>query len=269
MSTVAVWSARPKPSTRRPWQDGPADEKVLYMTSRSLHAEIKNRLVASLSEGRWKHGEAIPSEQALAARFKVSVGTVRRAVSELVAENVLVRRQGSGTYVASHTRDYMLSVFFWIVDENDAKELPRAEVLSYRRGRADAATAARLRLAPGTPVIRIRALQHLGGRPMMVDDIRIPQARFPDLSERMFLNRDGTLYGFFQERFGVTVIRVEERLQARAADPLVSEALGLEAGAAVLRIERTGYTYRDVPVETRVRFVNTARLRYLSLLGKR
>ncbi len=104
-----------------------------------------------LPKGRWKHGQAIPSEAALAGRFGVSVGTVRRAVGELAAENVLVRRQGSGTYVASHTRDYMLSVFFWIVDVKDRKELPRAEVLSYRRGRADARTAERLHLRPGAP----------------------------------------------------------------------------------------------------------------------
>jgi GntR family transcriptional regulator len=239
------------------------------MTARNLHAEIKHRLIGSLSEGRWRHGQAIPSEQALASRFRVSVGTVRRAVSELVAENVLVRRQGSGTYVASHTRDYMLSVFFWIVDEKDRKELPRAEILSYRRGRADARTAGRLRVQPGAAVIRVRALQHLGGRPMMLDDIRIPRVLFPDLNEKMLRHREQTLYGFFQERFGVTVVRVAERLQARVADAPVCAALELARGSAVLRIERTGYTYRDVPVETRVRFVNTARLRYLSLLGKR
>jgi GntR family transcriptional regulator len=239
------------------------------MTSRSLHAEIKSRIVRSLSDGRWRHGQAIPSEQALAERYKVSVGTVRRAVSELVAENVLVRRQGSGTYVASHTRDYMLSVFFWIVDQDDRKELPRAELLSYRRARADASAAARLRIAAGAPVIRVRALQHLGGRPMMLDDIRIPQSLFPALNEHMLRNRDGTLYGFMQERFGVTVVRVEERLQACPADARVSAALKLRRGAPVLGIERTAYTYRDVPVETRVRYVNTAGLRYLSLLGKR
>ncbi|MEX0637967.1 MAG: GntR family transcriptional regulator [Burkholderiales bacterium] len=239
------------------------------MSAGTLHAEIKRRIVGSLGEGRWKHGQAIPSEQALARRFKASVGTVRRAVSELVAENVLVRRQGSGTYVASHTRDYMLSVFFWIVDEKGRKELPRVEVLSYRRARADAATAARLRLPPGAPVIRVRALHRIGGRPMMVDDIRMPQALFQSLSEPMFRSRDGTIYGFFQERFGITVVRVVERLQARAAGATVSAALAVPGGAPVLRIERTAYTYRDVPVETRVRYVNTARLAYLSQLGRR
>lgn len=240
----------------------------MYRTSRTLHAEIKQRIVAALSEGRWKHGEAIPSEQALAQRFKVSVGTVRRAVSELVAENVLVRRQGSGTYVASHTPDYMLSVFFWIVDENDRKELPRVEVLSYGEARADAATAARLRLQPGAPVIRVRALQRIGGRPMMVDDIRMPQALFPALDAAAFRSREGTIYGFFQERFGITVVRVVERLQARAAAARISAALGVPASAPLLRIARTAYTYGDAPVETRIRYVNTARLAYLSQLGR-
>jgi GntR family transcriptional regulator len=239
------------------------------MSDRTLHADVKRRIIGSLSEGRWKHGEAIPSEAALARRFKVSVGTVRRAVSELVAENVLVRRQGSGTYVASHTRDYMLSVFFWIVDEKDRKELPRVEVLSYADSRADAATAARLRVSPGAPLIRVRALQRIGGRPMMVDDIRMPKALFADLSEPAFRHRDGTIYGFFQERFGIAVVRVVERLQARAAPTRVGAALGLPAGAPVLRIERTAFTYGDVPVETRVRHVNTARLAYLSQLGRR
>lgn len=238
------------------------------MSARKLHAEVKSRIVGSLSEGRWKHGEAIPSEQALAQRFKVSVGTVRRAVAELVAENVLVRRQGSGTYVASHTRDYMLSVFFWIVDEKGRKELPRAEVLSYGETRADAATAARLRLAPRAPVIRVRALQRIGARPMMVDDIRMPKALFPALTEAAFRRREGTIYGFFQERFGITVVRVVERLQARATPARVGEVLGLREGSPVLRIERTAYTYRDAPVETRVRYVNTSRLAYLSQLGQ-
>ena len=238
------------------------------MSERSLHAEVKRRIIGSLSEGRWKHGEAIPSEQALARRFKVSVGTVRRAVSELVAENVLVRRQGSGTYVASHTRDYMLSVFFWIVDEKGRKELPRVEVLSFRDARADAATAAQLRLQAGSAVIRVRALQRIGGRPMMVDDIRMPKALFPALSEPAFRSREGTIYGFFQERFGITVVRVVERLQARPAVARVAAALGVPRGAPVLRIERTAYTYGDAPVETRVRYVNTARLAYLSQLGR-
>ena len=67
-----------------------------------LYQQIKARMVASLQRTEWRPGQAIPSETELAARFKVSQGTVRKAIEELAAENLLVRRQGKGTFVATH-----------------------------------------------------------------------------------------------------------------------------------------------------------------------
>src|SRR5690606_14614683 len=67
-----------------------------------LYRQIQALLLRSLQEGEWKPGEAIPSETELAARFRVSQGTVRKAIDELAAGNLLVRRQGRGTFVASH-----------------------------------------------------------------------------------------------------------------------------------------------------------------------
>src|ERR1700736_4170987 len=69
---------------------------------RPLYEQIKILLTQSLVAGEWKPGEAIPSEIELAARFRVSQGTVRKAIDELASEHILVRRQGKGTYVASH-----------------------------------------------------------------------------------------------------------------------------------------------------------------------
>src|SRR5512141_1096298 len=67
-----------------------------------LYQQIKGLILQSLEAGEWKPGEAIPSEIELAARFRVSQGTVRKAIDELAAENVVVRRQGKGTFVATH-----------------------------------------------------------------------------------------------------------------------------------------------------------------------
>src|ERR1700741_2827438 len=67
-----------------------------------LYQQIKTLLVRSLQAGEWKPGEAIPSEMELAARFKGSQGTVRKAIDNLATENLLVRRQGKGTFVATH-----------------------------------------------------------------------------------------------------------------------------------------------------------------------
>jgi GntR family transcriptional regulator len=67
-----------------------------------LYRQIKSLILQSLEGGEWRPGDAIPSEMELAVRFGVSQGTVRKAIDELAAENLLLRRQGKGTYVASH-----------------------------------------------------------------------------------------------------------------------------------------------------------------------
>ncbi len=208
-----------------------------------LYKRVKAELVEALRAGRWKHGQAIPGESTLAAAFGASIGTLRKAVDELVAENILVRQHGRGTFVASHTRDYMLNVFFAIVGRDGDKRL--------------------------APVLRIRTLLSLRGQPAIVDNIRLPAALFPDLTERTFLQRDTTLYGLYQARYGITVVRTVEEIGAALADAPTRALLGLEPPAAVLRIERTAYTYRDQPVDTRVRYVRTTHHRYLSVLGKR
>ena len=67
-----------------------------------LYRQIRQLIVSALDQGEWKPGELIPSEMDLAVRFQVSQGTVRKAIDELAAENLLVRRQGKGTFVATH-----------------------------------------------------------------------------------------------------------------------------------------------------------------------
>ena len=67
-----------------------------------LYLQIKALILRSLQAGEWRPGEAIPSEIELAARFGVCQGTVRKAIDELAADNLVVRRQGKGTFVATH-----------------------------------------------------------------------------------------------------------------------------------------------------------------------
>lgn len=233
-----------------------------------LYKALKHKLTEELRAGRWRHGQVIPSEPRLARRYGVSVGTLRRAVGELVAENILVREQGRGTFVASHTRDYMLNVFFRIEDRAGRRALPDSELISFRRGRAHRAAATGLRIAVGDPVYEIRARLSLHGKAVIADDIRLPARLFPDLNEHVFADRDTTIYGMFQARYGVTVARTTETLTAELADERTRRLLGLKAPAAVLKIVRTAYAHKDVPVDWRVRYVNTASHRYLSVLGR-
>ncbi len=234
----------------------------------AAYKRVKQKLAEELGQGRWRHGQAIPSEPLLAKRYQVSVGTLRRAVGELVAENILVREQGRGTFVASHTRDYMLNVFFRIEAHDGLRELPDSELISFRRASANRAVAAALQIAVRAPVFHIRARLRLQGEIVILDDMWLPARLFPDMNEHVFAERDTTVYGMFQARYGITVTRQRETLTAELADPETCRLLNLQAPAAVLRVVRTAYAHRDVPVDWRVRYVSTRNHHYLSMLGR-
>ena len=86
-----------------------------------IFKEVKRKMLAALAAGEWKPGEAIPAEPRLAERFGIAIGTLRKAIDELVAENVLLRQQGRGTFVATHSRDRMLFLFFNIIRHDGVK----------------------------------------------------------------------------------------------------------------------------------------------------
>lgn len=232
-----------------------------------LYKTVKSKILNQMTNGEWARGEALPSEAKLAARFEVSIGTVRKAIDELVAEKLLVRHQGKGTFVAVHNEDRALYYFFHLVGQDGSKEYPTAELLSFGRGKADAQTAERLRIARGAPVFRFRNRLLLQGLPSLLDQITVPQGLFPGLDEEGLRSRERTIYALYQSRFGINVIRAEERLRARLCDAETAAALDLEAGDPILEIQRVAYTFNDVPVETRVSRVNTARHDYLNELG--
>ena len=238
---------------------------------RPLYEQVRQRLLEGISAGEWAPGTAIPTEGALAAAFGVAIGTIRKAVDGLVAEGLLVRRQGKGTFVTAHDTGRLLFYFFHIVPREGTKAYPEVQTVAFRRDRAEAAAAQALGIAPLDKVIRIRNLLSLGSGerfPVIVDDITIPAALFPGLTERIFLARENTIYHLYQSRYGINVLRTDERLRATLAVGDIAPLLGVHAGAPLLEIRRVALTFRDRPVELRLSRVNTARHEYRHTLGK-
>jgi len=233
-----------------------------------LYKEVKDLLTQSLAAGEWQPGVALPSETRLAERFRVSIGTVRKAIDELVAERILVRHQGRGTFVASHNARRMLFHFFHIVPASGGKEQPETELLSFERAKADADCAKRLDIEQGAAVFRIRNLLLLAAKPVVLDEITLPAERFPRLSEKVFRERDSTIYQLYQERYGINVVRSAERLSAALADRPSAKLLGVAPGSPLLRIKRIALTYHNAPVELRTSLVNTAEYEYFSDLDR-
>ncbi|MGD9952041.1 MAG: GntR family transcriptional regulator [Burkholderiales bacterium] len=232
------------------------------------YREIRRDLTQRIAAGEWRAGTALPAEARLARHYGVAIGTLRRAIDELVAERVVVRRQGSGTYVATHSTRRLMFHFFHVVPRAGGRQLPRTRTLAFSRGRARADEARRLRLAPGAPVYRVRNLLSLGERPVILDELVLPQRLFPGFSRKILTGRDNTIYHLYQTRYGVNVLRTSERLRAVRAGAAAARALGVAPGAPLLRISRIALSFDDAPVELRESFVDTSAHDYFLDLGR-
>ena len=222
-----------------------------------LYQQIKTLMMKSLQHAEWRPGEAIPSEIELAARFRVSQGTVRKAIDELAAENLLVRRQGKGTFVATHAEEQVQFRFLRLTpDRTDPGGMTRS-LIDCKRQRAPVEIARALRLRASDPAIRVRRLLSVRSAPVVLDDIWLPSALFKGLTaERLAANR-GPMYGLFEAEFGVRMIRAEEKIRAVAADAPAADFLQVPVGTPLLSVERLTHTYGDQPVELRRGLYNT------------
>lgn len=219
-----------------------------------LYQQIKTLILRSLQSGEWRPGEAIPSEIDLAARFKVSQGTVRKAVDELAAENLLVRRQGKGTFVATHAEEQVQYRFLRLAPDVPAQATQGSahrEFLDCRRLPAPSDVAAALHLGADESVVEVRRVLHFAGQPVVLDDIWLPAHLFKGLTAERLSQYRGPMYGLFETEFGVRMIRAEEKLRAVAADATVAALLHVEVGTPLLSVERLAFTYEDQPVELR------------------
>ena len=217
-----------------------------------LYQQIKALITRSLQSGEWRAGEAIPSETELAARYKVSQGTVRKAIDELASENLVLRRQGKGTFVATHAEQQVQYRFLRLVPDAQAKGGPvERRLLDCRRVRANADVARALDLKAGDPAIQARRLLIFGGRPVVLDDIWLPGSLFKGLTAERLADYRGPLYALFETEFGVHTIRAEEKLRAVAANAVDAPLLAVAVGAPLLSVERRTLTYGDKPVELR------------------
>ena len=133
-------------------------------TLRPLYQQIKALLVKDLQEGLWQPGQAIPSEMDLAARFRVSQGTVRKAIDEMAAEKLLVRRQGKGTFVATHAEQETQYRFLRLEPDDGSAPALQRRLIDCRRMRAPAEVARLLLLERGEPAVQVRRLLLAGDR---------------------------------------------------------------------------------------------------------
>lgn len=231
-----------------------------------LYDQIKVLITQSLIGGEWRPGDMIPSEVELDGRYKVSQGTVRKAIDALATENILIRRQGKGTFVATHNAENVKLRFLRLTSSDGQKEELQNEFISCVKGKANTHIGQVLDIKAGASVIEIKRLLTFSGRPLIYDHIVVPAAGFKGLNGDRVEENNGSMYSMYESEFGVRMIRAEERLKAVAASGEVAAALGLKANEPLLSIERVSFTYGDKPMEWRHGFCVTDNHHYMNEL---
>ena len=216
-----------------------------------LYQQIKNLITKSLQSGEWKPGELIPSEVELAARFKVSQGTVRKAIDELSSENLVVRRQGKGTFVATHHEARSQYRFLRLFPDNNERLFPDNQIIEVKRMRAPAEVARLLDLKLSEPMIFLKRVQSFNGKPIILEELWLSGSTFKGLTAERLNEYKGPMYALFESEFGTHMIRASESIKAICADQLTSELLQIKLGTPLLSVERISFTYGDKAVELR------------------
>lgn len=220
-----------------------------------LYRQVRETIIARIVSGELRAGAMLPSEADLGAELGVSQGTVRKALVELERTGVLERRQGRGTFVAVTTPERALFHFFRLRRPDGTPVTPELQGQSVRRRRLTARERALFGPGAGESGFEILRLRHVDGRPGVRERMVLPAALFPGLLERAPL--PNTLYAFYQQGWGIAVVRAEESLGAVAADGADAEALGVAEGTPLLEVERLARDLSERVVELR-------RCRYLT-----
>lgn len=218
---------------------------------RPLYQQIKEVLLSRIVSGEWPPGTFIPSEAALSKQFGVSVGTLRKAVDALASDLVVIRYQGKGTVVATHDSDRSLFQFFRLVSLDGSRSMPISRILVRECRPATREEAEILSIQEGETVVHIRRVRDLDEAPALLEDLVVSARRFPDL-EREPITLPNTLYQLYQQRFGQSVAKAEERLFAVTASHLEEVTLKVAPGTPLLEIRRIARNLKGEALEFRI-----------------
>jgi GntR family transcriptional regulator len=228
-----------------------------------LYAQIKALFIARIAEGSWAGGMMLPSEMDLAREMNVSQGTVRKALDELTAENLLFRRQGVGTFVARHDEERILFQFFKLQPNNGARAFPESIILSATSGVSTEEEQQSLNLTQKDLVLRIKRIRVINGKKALVEDVILPASLFPDLEKQDIPNN---LYGLYAAHYGIVIGRASERIKAIAAPIELAALLECENGTPLLKIDRIAITVDGRIAEWRISYCLSDEFYYTSEL---
>ncbi len=207
--------------------------------------QVKRHLLDLIDE--LAPGAPVPTERDLTVELATSRTTVRRALAELVGEGRLVRRQGSGTFVAEPKIRWPLEMASFTRQAGTYGYHASTRVLGAIRERASTEVAARLAVKPGASTYRIERLRLVDGTPMALECSHLSAARFPGLIGK--LRREPSLYRVLAETYGVEPVEAEQTVETASAAPYEANVLAVGTGSPILVLTRHSRTADGSPIE--------------------
>lgn len=236
-----------------------ADQKLGREAPVPIYYRLQMELMAGIENGRWAPGEAIPPERRIAADYRVSPGTVKRALANLVGDGYLFRVQGKGTFVSGTTIPKESVRYTRLRREfngSDPAFRIRSESLKKIPGRQPINSYLKIRMTQELWEFRRVFVNKTG--PLAYNVSYLPVKMLPDLDKlpKSKLEKS-TLYELIENRYGFPSVTSQELFGAEVADRELAEILGIETGHPVLRIEMRAFTYKDRPIEYRLSYCAT------------
>ena len=238
------------------------------MSSSTLYAKVEETIAAEISQGEYRPGDQLPTEDALLQRFQVSRITVRRAIQNLVSRGLLEIRRGLGTFVMSPRIEAELTKLTGFVEDmNVAGRKASARVVSQGVVAASARIAERLRLAKGTKVMQIKRVRLADGMPISFDETYLPLPLGKQIARNDL--RLHPIFTLLEKEYGVPLVEADYELEAVIATKAVADALQVRVGSPIFQIERTSMTTGNQPVDYEVLSYRGDLVRFVTKLLRR
>ncbi|WP_199225953.1 MULTISPECIES: GntR family transcriptional regulator [Chromobacterium] len=216
-----------------------------------LYQQVRDALARDIANRVWKPGEAIPTEAELVGRFHTSIGTIRKAVDQLVADEMVERRQGKGTFIKPANFQSSLLRFFRFHDAAGNYRIPEAKILHREQLTPPPAIADSLQLSPGAQAIHLTRLRYLDREPLLAESIWLPATRFQALLAIPLPSFGDLLYPLYEDCCHQVVASAREILTAEAIASPHAELLQLAPGTPAIVLERLAKAYDGSPLEWR------------------
>ena len=238
------------------------EERNLGTDFQPLYRQVKALLIKRVMLGDWKPGEAMPSETRLATEFRVSQGTVRKAIEEMAAEHIVVRHQGKGTFVTGRTTESR--IHFFSMSNIDHEPVVRRTMVSMENTVAPANKNERktLKLEDGEKVFRLHRVRAIDGKAVICEDISMADRLFPGFGELLGKKWRSNTYLMMEEHYGVLTARADEWLNAVRAGKREAKELDIKAGDPLMEINRISFGLDGNPIDMRRIRINSREYLY-------